>query len=257
MNTPLRAAAVIPEAVPERVASLVLARGNGVLGVADVPRMPQPCRKSLAHTTSSARDFSSDRLPAAMPRTTTLLLLAYSGTLLACSGNEAPRPTAASPQSAAGSATDKNVGQPTTKSGAEETSRPAGTMVASSGNHTGPVPGPSDPAWFRLDLFPGATMTSSGRTQKDEQGLYSTQMLLTLPAGSTRENCVDALHKAVSPSVPNLEQKDGEGGRISLNGGNDDYQVTLLCGEAKGKMSAYLSYRWLRPPPPQAPPIGL
>ncbi len=195
-----------------------------------------------------------------MPRTTTLLLLAFSGNLLACSGNEAPRPTAASPQPAAGSAADKNVGQPTTKTdikpGSEETSRPAGTMVASTGNHTGPVPGPSDPAWFRLDLFPGATMTSSGRTQKDDQGLYSTQMLLSLPEGTTREQCVDAIHKAVSPSVPNLEQKDKDG-RINLTGGNADYQVTLLCGEAKGKMSAYLSYRWLRPPPPQPPPVGL
>lgn len=129
-------------------------------------------------------------------------------------------------------------------------------QLATGGTHTGPVPGPSDPAWFSLDVFPGATITSSGRTQKDEQGLYSTQMLLSLPAGTTRDACVDTLQKAASPSVPNLQQTPKDD-RISLAGSNDDYTVTMLCGEGKGKMSAYLSYRWLRPPPPQPPPVSL
>ncbi len=128
-------------------------------------------------------------------------------------------------------------------------------MLAAGGTHTGAVPGPSDPAWFKLDIFPGATVTSSGRTQKDDQGLYATQMLLSLPAGTTREACVDALSKAASPAVPNLQQTEKDG-RINLTGGNDDYAVTMLCGEGKGKMSAYVSYRWLRPPPPQAPPVS-
>ena len=156
---------------------------------------------------------------------------------------------------------DKSVVQPTTKS-AEEPTDPSASeatkpqpMLAAGGTHTGPVPGPSDPAWFKLDIFPGATVTSSGRTQKDDQGLYATQMLLSLPAGTTREACVDALSKAASPAVPNLQQTEKDG-RINLTGGNDDYAVTMLCGEGKGKMSAYLSYRWLRPPPPQSPPVS-
>ena len=127
--------------------------------------------------------------------------------------------------------------------------------MAHGGTHTGPVPGPNDPSWFQQDLFPGATVTSSGRTQIDEQGLFATQLLLALPAGTTREACVDTLHKAVSPAVPNLEQKDKDG-RIQLSGSNDDYQVTLLCGEGKGTMSAYLSFRWLRAPQPPPPPVA-
>ncbi|MBK7824895.1 hypothetical protein [Nannocystis sp.] len=169
--------------------------------------------------------------------------------LLACSGNDYAAP-AASPQSAGTPATDKSVVQPTTNSPAEAAPKQQ-TIVAHGGTHTGPVPGPSDPSWFQQDLFPGAAVTSSGRTQIDEQGLFSTQMLLALPAGTTREACVDTLHKAVSPAVPNLEKKDKDG-RIQLSGSNDDYQVTLLCGEGKGSMSAYLSFRWLRAP--QAPP---
>ena len=49
--------------------------------------------------------------------------------------------------------------------------------------------------------------------------------------------------------MPSLERKDGENGRVTLTGSNADYAVTLICGEAKGKMSAYLSYRRLRPLP--------
>lgn len=174
--------------------------------------------------------------------------------LLACSGNETPVPVV-SPQSAGTAATDKSVAQPTIKSPTElaapEPTRPQ-PVLSTGGPHTGPVPGPSDPAWFKLDIFPGATVTSSGRSQKDEQGLHSTQMLFSLPTGTTREACVDALHKAASSAVPNLQQTEKDG-RVTLSGSNDDYSVTMLCGEAKGQMSAYLSYRWLRPPP--SPPI--
>ena len=161
--------------------------------------------------------------------------------LLACSGNA----TDGSPQSAGAPATDKKVIQATSKSPDEA---PAPTLVAGQKPHTGPVPGPIDPSWFKADLFPGATITSSGRTQKDEQGLFSTQMLLSLPDGATREACVDTLRAAVIGSVPTLAQQPAKDDRITLSGSNDDYHVTLLCGEAKGKMSAYISYRWLRTP---------
>ena len=168
--------------------------------------------------------------------------------LLACNGNTAPV-TAASPQSAGPAATDKNVVQPTTKSPGE-VPRKTTTLAAGAAPHTGPVPGPSDPSWFRLELFPGATVSSSGRTAKDAQGLYSTQMLLALPAGTTRDACVDTLRNALAADLPTLEQKqDLKDGRVNLTGSNADYSVTLVCGEAKGTMSAYLSYHWLRPPP--------
>lgn len=161
--------------------------------------------------------------------------------LLACGGTE----TAGSPQSAGAPATEKNVSQNTKKTPGET---PAPTLVAGTTPHSGPVPGPIDPPWFKPDMFPGATITSSGRTQKDEQGLFSTQMLLALPAGTTRDACVDALKAAVAVSMPILEAKTGKDERVTLTGTNADYQVTMLCGEAKGTMSAYVSYRWLRPP---------
>ncbi len=175
--------------------------------------------------------------------------------LLACNGNAAPQ-TAASPQSAGSSVTDKSVVQPTAKSAGDAPAK-SPTLAAGVAPHSGAVPGPIDPPWFRLDLFPGATLTSSGRTQKDAQGLFSTQMLLTLPDGTTRDKCVDTLREALAPTLPTLEQKqDPKDGRVNLTGSNADYSVTLLCGEAKGKMSAYLSYRWLRPPPSSPSPAS-
>lgn len=117
-------------------------------------------------------------------------------------------------------------------------------------NPAGPVRGPSDPEWLRADLFPGATVTSSGRTAPDSAGLFATQVLMSLPEAVTRDACVETLTNAVAKVVPSLERKDGPEDRVTLTGDNEDYAVTLVCGSAKGKMSAYLSYRWLRPPPP-------
>lgn len=162
--------------------------------------------------------------------------------LLACGGTE----TAGSPRSAAAPATDKDVVQATSKSPGEASAKP--TLVSGQTPHTGPVPGAIDPKWFKPELFPGATITSSGRTQKDEQGLFSTQMLLVLPAGTTRDACVDALKAAVATAVPTLETQPVKDDRVTLTGSNADYHVTMLCGEAKGKMSAYISYRWLTSP---------
>jgi len=115
-------------------------------------------------------------------------------------------------------------------------------------NSAGPVPGPIDPTWLRSDLFPGATVSSAGRTARDGAGLFSTQLLLTLPDGTTRDKCIETVTAAVAGAVAALERKEAADGRVTLTGSNDDYAATLVCGEAKGKMSAYLSYRWLRAP---------
>lgn len=195
----------------------------------------------------------SDRLGAAMPRPSTLhlcLFLACSGDLVACGGT-APAPSpAASPQAATATpttVTDKSVGQPTVNSAGEPAKMP--TLVAAPGGDiVGGVPGPIDPSWFRSDLFPGATVTSTGRTARDEAGLFATQMLLALPDGSKLDGCLDTLSQAVAGVVPQVERLAGKDGRVTLTGSNDDYAVTLICGEAKGKLNAYISYRWLRPP---------
>ncbi len=178
--------------------------------------------------------------------------------LLACGGNEVTSPSTAPRSPAPAPVTDQPVSEPTEKTPAKA-SKSLTLVAPTSGTNgasgpaepasAGPVPGAIDPAWLRVDLFPGATVASSGRTARDAAGLFSTQMLLALPEGVTRDACIETLTQAVASAVPSLERKDGENGRVTLTGSNADYAVTLICGEAKGKMSAYLSYRRLRPLP--------
>jgi hypothetical protein len=156
------------------------------------------------------------------------------------STNKAPTSPASAPAEQAPAKPMTTLVTPTSKP-----SEPSGAVEV---NSAGPVPGPIDPAWLRSDLFPGATVSSAGRTARDSAGLFSTQLLLALPEGTTREKCIETVTAAVAGAVPALERKEAADGRVTLTGSNDDYTAILVCGEAKGKMSAYLSYRWLRAP---------
>jgi hypothetical protein len=173
-----------------------------------------------------------------------LVLLPLCVLLASCGGEDIP-PNAAN-NGAPASAGSAPAGSPKPVL----TARTPGSEPVAVPNPAGPVRGPSDPAWLRANLFPGATVTSSGRTAPDPAGLFATQLLMSLPEAVTRDACVETLTNAVAKVVPTLERKDGPDDRVTLTGSNEDYAVTLVCGSAKGKMSAYLSYRWLRPPPP-------
>jgi hypothetical protein len=180
------------------------------------------------------------------PATLTLCLL-----LAGCGGDATPnKPSPNSAPTSPGGASAEKTSAPAAKTPtlvapALKPGEPGGATEA---NSAGPVPGPIDPAWLRPDLFPGATVSSAGRTPRDNAGLFSTQLLLALPDGTTRDACVDTVSKAIAADLPALERKEGPNDRVTLSGSNDDYAATIVCGEAKGKMSAYLSYRWLRAP---------
>lgn len=177
--------------------------------------------------------------------------------VIACGGGEPVKPaSSAAPAAAATKATDKSVSQNTEKT-ASDAPRIAAPLVSSQASRTGagPVPGPIDPPWFRKELFPGATVATSGRTQRDEAGLFSTQMLFALAEGTTQAACLETVKTALASAVPELAREDGKDGRVTLTGKTDDYSVIAICGEAKGKPTAYVSYAWLKAPaiPASAP----
>jgi len=98
-----------------------------------------------------------------------------------------------------------------------------------------------DPGWFRADLFEGATVIRQGHTRPDDEGQVAAQITLQLAEGATREECVAALQAAViGDFTPEMEEKED---RVYLRGSTDLYTATLLCGEAKGRMTAFLSWR--------------
>ncbi len=115
-----------------------------------------------------------------------------------------------------------------------------------------PVAGPGlqlrDPSWFKPTIFAGATVVSKGHAAADENGLFASEITLRLAEGTDIDTCVQHLLDTVSADVPGLEVVD-KGDRRSITGSTSTYSVVLLCGEAKGRMTAYLSYNWTSLPP--------
>ena len=105
-----------------------------------------------------------------------------------------------------------------------------------------------DPSWFKPTIFADAKVLSQGRAAADENGLFSSQITLQLGEGVDEDTCVRHLLDSVGADVPGLKVED-KGDRRSITGATSTYSVVLLCGEAKGRMTAYISYTWTAPPP--------
>ncbi|MEZ4453934.1 MAG: hypothetical protein R3B09_31040 [Nannocystaceae bacterium] len=104
-----------------------------------------------------------------------------------------------------------------------------------------------DPSWYRKNLFPEATLVKEGRSPRDEAGFFASQMTLQLADGTTRDECEKTVSDAVARDVVRLDRSEKDD-RVTLTGDAQHYAVTLICGEAKGKMTVYLSYRWTSTP---------
>ena len=133
-----------------------------------------------------------------------------------------------------------------------EPSAPApGAVAAGVGAHV------RDPAWFNPGIWPGANVTKTGRSEADANGLFSSQILLDLPAGTTRDQCINGLMDKIKGDVADLaidpKSEGAANGQIIARGSTEHIKVTLVCGEAKGAMKAYLGYQWTRLPEPPAP----
>jgi hypothetical protein len=165
--------------------------------------------------------------------------------LVGCGPSATPGPTKAEASAAKAGAEEGGAA-----AGEEEAPKPAdgpaaGGKARFAVKEAGPGPDLNlrDPSWFKATIFEGATLVKQGRSPADDDGLFASQITLQLADGTTVEACVEHLSEVVGADVPNLAVKD-EGDRTSINGTTDHYSVTLLCGEAKGKMTAYVSYRW-------------
>ncbi|MEZ4380567.1 MAG: hypothetical protein R3A79_04435 [Nannocystaceae bacterium] len=175
------------------------------------------------------------------PRATPLLLAA---SLFGC-GPAAPASPAPAEASAAGGAEKAAAAASDEASDADKGGADKGGAAVrlSAPERRGPDASIRDPSWFRTTIFSGATIVKEGRSPADENGLFASQITMQLADGTTREACVEHLKETVGADVPDLAIED-QGDRTALSGSAEHYTVTLLCGEAKGKMTAYISYRW-------------
>ncbi len=104
-----------------------------------------------------------------------------------------------------------------------------------------------DPPWFRKTMFgDDATSVNTARSEANEAGLFKSHIVFELPAGTTAEACAQQATDAVAKFVTGLERTEESGGRLKLTGSSDRYNVTMMCGEAKGTMRAYVAYEWTK-----------
>ena len=101
-----------------------------------------------------------------------------------------------------------------------------------------------DPPWFRKTMLEGSTVVDTSRSEADEQGRFKSHILFAMPEGTTTEQCADQVTEKVKDAVANLERKVQDDGRINISGSTDRYRVSIVCGEAKGVMRAYVGYEW-------------
>jgi hypothetical protein len=169
--------------------------------------------------------------------------------LSACQGKSPePAPTPTKPIAA------KEVKPATEPADAKRVEAKAPTPAEPSADAKAPPDDPRgarfvDPPWFRKELFPDATSANVSRTQRNEQGLFSSQILFDLPAGTTADACVKTLREAVQKEVPDLQESPDAKlpGRLQLSGKTDRYSVMMICGDAKGTMRAFVSFEWTSP----------
>ncbi len=102
----------------------------------------------------------------------------------------------------------------------------------------------ADPGWFRKTIFGDeGKVLDTKRSEADDQGRFSSLIRFEL-TDKTVDACADHLEQLVKKDVPNVERKTQPDGRVQLAGSTDKYKLTFLCGDAKGKTIAYVSYQW-------------
>lgn len=106
-----------------------------------------------------------------------------------------------------------------------------------------------DPPWFSPALLPKATVTKKGRSPADDQGRFTAQILFAFPPGASLTDCTEPLQEALAKVVPEVKREEKDG-RVTLSGDTDDQHVIFMCGDVKGTLTAFVSYRWTQPPPP-------
>ncbi len=103
-----------------------------------------------------------------------------------------------------------------------------------------------DPPWFRKTLFGDKGKdVDFARSEANEAGLFKSHIVFEMAEGVTLDECVTLTTDKLKATVE-MTREDKPDGRVQLTGSTDRYDVTAMCGEAKGKMRAYVAYEWTR-----------
>lgn len=103
-----------------------------------------------------------------------------------------------------------------------------------------------DPPWFRENMFGDeGTKVGFARSEANEAGLFKSHLIFELPEGTDLQKCSSMVQEKLA-KFTTLTPEEQPNDRMQLKGSTERYEVTAVCGEAKGKMRAYVAYEWTR-----------
>lgn len=101
---------------------------------------------------------------------------------------------------------------------------------------------PPPPTWFDTAKIQHQAVIKQMASEGTIAGGYASAMILELEPGVSNEQCIERAKSALGESLSDLPEATVDGDRLMLQGEADDYHYTIVCGEAKGKPTMYLSY---------------
>jgi hypothetical protein len=169
-----------------------------------------------------------------------LLSSALALTLVASVGTACTPPPA--PDTADEKAPEKNAESPKQGDEAEKDgesrAEPAETPAAEGGGDY------QMPEWFSENIVEHAAVIQQQRTDAEADGSFKAFILFEMKAEETAESCIEKF-KAKLPAdlgMGDAPPPPGPEGRLQILGSTDAFEVSVLCGEAKGKNSAILNF---------------
>jgi hypothetical protein len=101
---------------------------------------------------------------------------------------------------------------------------------------------PPPPAWFDAAKIEHQAVIKQMASEGTIAGGYASALILELEPGVSNEQCIERAKAALGQTLSELPEVTVDGERLMLQGKTDDYHYTVVCGEAKGKPTMYLSY---------------
>jgi hypothetical protein len=106
---------------------------------------------------------------------------------------------------------------------------------------------PAPPPWFDAAKIEHEAVVNQMASQGTIAGGYASAMVLELKAGATPQDCIDMASKAIGETIKDIPAATpGDDGRLMVQGeatgAGIAYHYTVVCGDANGKPTMYLSY---------------
>ena len=151
----------------------------------------------------------------------------------ACDG---PKPADTSPASSGENAA-KPADKPTEKPAEKPASTEAGPAETLATDARPPAP-----AWFDAGKIEHEAIINQIASKEAVATGFASALILELAPGTTNEQCIATASKTLAESIPSLAEPVASGDRMMLQGKTDGYDYMVVCGQAKGKPTLYLSY---------------